>query len=152
MPEKKPRRGKRPLYIKLKFISIFSDSIKMNCVRALQTSLSATQLYVNHYTQKAKALFICMNASSGVTVDAQGNGRDDGNNNSDGKSQGGAMAGSLTTASVEGQDSQKTQIKRRKLDTTPDSPASKSVICKPIISGVAFRWHFLILVQAVKVN
>ena len=62
------------------------------------------------------------------------------------------MAGSLTTASVEGQDSQKTQIEWRKSDTPPDSPASKSVICKPIISGVAFRWHFLILVQAVKVN
>ena len=101
--------------------------------------------------QKAKAL-ICRNASSGVTVDAQGNGRDDGNNNSDGISQGGAMAGSVTTASVEGQDSQKTQIERRKSDTPPDSPASKSVICKPIISGVAFRWHSLSLVQAVKVN
>ena len=102
--------------------------------------------------QKAKALFICMNASSGVTVDAQGNGRDNGNNNSDGISQGGAMAGSLTTPSAEGQDSQKTQIEWRKSDTTPDSPASKSVICKPIISGVAFRWHFLSLAQAVKVN
>ena len=102
--------------------------------------------------QSAKAPFICMNASSGVTVDAQGNGRDDGNNNGDGISQGGAMAGSLTTASVEGQDSQKTQIEWRKSDTPPDSPASKSVIYKPIISGVAFRWHFLILVQAVKVN
>ena len=78
-----------------------------------------------------------MNASSGVTVD-RGNGRDDGNNNSDGISQGGAMAGSLTTASVEGQDSQKTQIEWKKSDTPPDSPASKSVICKPIISGVAF--------------
>ena len=89
-----------------------------------------------------------MNASSGVTVNAQGNGRDDGNNNSDGISQGGAMAGSLTTATVEGQDSQKTEIKRRKSDTPPDSPASKSVI----ICGVAFRWHFLILVQVVKVN
>ena len=102
--------------------------------------------------QSAKPLFICMNAFSGVTVNAQGNGRDDGNNNSDGISQGGAMAGSLSTASVEGQDSQKSQIKKRKSDTPPHSPASKSVICKPIISGVAFRWHFLILVQAVKVN
>ena len=102
--------------------------------------------------QSAKVLFICLNASSGVKVHAQRNGRDDVNNKSDGISQGGAMAGSLTTASVEGQDSQKTQIKRRKSDAPPDSPASKSVICKPIISGVAFRWHFLILVQAVGVN
>lgn len=93
--------------------------------------------------QSAKAFLICMNACSGVTVDAQGNGRDDG----------GAMAGRPTSPSVEGRDRQKPQITRRnKTETPPDSPTSKSDICKPIILGVAFQWHFLILVQAVRVN
>ena len=86
--------------------------------------------------QSAKALLICIDASSEVTVEAQTNGRDEGDNKS-----------------IEGQESQITQIKRRrKSETPPDSPTSKSDICKPIISGVAFRWHFLILVQAVGVN
>ena len=100
--------------------------------------------------QSAKALLICMDASSEVTVEAQANGRDDGGfTNSDGIRPSGAMAGNRATPSIEGQES---QIRRRKWETPPDSPTSKSDICKPIISGVAFRWHFLILVQAVGVN
>ena len=104
--------------------------------------------------QSAKALLICMDASSEVTVEAQANGRDDGGfTNSDGIRPSGAMAGNRATPSIEGQESQITEIKRRrKSETPPDSPTSKSDICKPIISGVAFRWHFLILVQAVGVN
>ena len=124
----------------------------MNCVRALRTPLSASQLCVNHYMQSAKALLICMDASSEVTVEAQANGRDEGDNNSDGIRQSGAMAGNQATPSTEGQESQETHIRRRKSEKPPVSPASKSVICKPIISGVAFRWHFLILVQAVGGN
>ncbi|XP_073228706.1 uncharacterized protein [Porites lutea] len=84
-----------------------------------------------------------------VTVEAQANGRDEGDNNSDGIRPSGAMAGNRATPTIEGQES---QIRRRKSETPPDSPTSKSDICKPIISGVAFRWHFLILVQAVGVN
>ena len=99
--------------------------------------------------QSAKALPICIDASSEVTVEAQANGRDEGNNNSRGIRPSGAMAGNRATPSIEGQES---QIRRRKSETPPDSPTSKSDICKPIISGVAFRWHFLILVQAVGVN
>ena len=99
--------------------------------------------------QSAKALLICMDASSEVTGHAQANGRDEGDNNSDGIRQSGAMVGNRATPSIEGQES---QIRRRKSETPPDSPTSKSDICKPIISGVAFRWHFLILVQAVGVN
>ena len=99
--------------------------------------------------QSAKALLICMDASSEVTVEAQANGRDEGDNNSDGIRPSRAMAGNRATPSIEGQES---QIRRRKSETPPDSPTSKSDICKPIISGVAFRWHFLILVQAVGVN
>lgn len=111
--------------------------------------------------QSAKVLLICMDASSEVTGHAQANGRDEGDNNSDGLRQSGAMAGNRTTPSIQrrksqkkqGRKSQKTQIKkRRKSGTAPDSTTSKSDICKPIISGVAFRWHFLILVQAVGVN
>ena len=103
--------------------------------------------------QSAKTLLICMDASSEVTVEAQANGRDEGDNNSDGIRPSRAMAGNRATPSIEGQESQITQIKRRrKSETPPDSPTSKSDICKPIISGVAFRWHFLILVQAVGVN
>ena len=94
--------------------------------------------------QSAKALLICMDASSEVAVEGQAYGRDESDNNS---------AGNRGTPSIEGQESQITQIKRRrKSQTPPDSPTSKSDICKPIISGVAFRWHFLILVQAVGVN
>ena len=99
--------------------------------------------------QSAKTLLICMDASSEVTVEAQANGRDEGDNNSDGIRPSGAMAGNRATPTIEGQES---QIRRRKSETPPDSPTSKSDICKPIISGVAFRWHFLILVQAVGVN
>lgn len=100
--------------------------------------------------QSAKALLICMDASSEVTVEAQAKGRDDGGfTNSDGIRPSGAMAGNRATPSIEGQES---QVRRRKSETPPDSPTSKSDICKPIISGVAFRWHFLILVQAVGVN
>ena len=99
--------------------------------------------------QSAKALLICMDASSEVTLEAQANGRDEGDNNSDRIRPSGAMAGNRATPSIEGQES---QIRRRKSETPPDSPTSKSDICKPIISGVAFRWHFLILVQAVGVN
>ena len=124
----------------------------MNCVRALRTSLSAPQLCVNYYMQSAKAVLICMDASSEVSVEAQTNGRDDGDNNSDGNRPSGAMAGNLTNPSLERQESEETHIRRRKSETPPVSPASKSVICKPIISGVAFRWHFLIMVQAVGVN
>ena len=88
-----------------------------------------------------------MVASSEVTVHFQANGRE-GDNNSDGIRPSGAMAGNLKTPSIEGQESQIRQIKRRKkTETPPDSPTSKSDICKPIISGVAFRWHFLILVR-----
>ena len=99
--------------------------------------------------QSAKALLICMDASSEVTLEAQANGRDEGDNNSDRIRPSGAMAGNRATPSIEGQES---QIRRRKSETPPDSPTSKSDICKPIISGVAFRWHFLILVQAVGVR
>ena len=99
--------------------------------------------------QSAKALLICMDTSSEVTLEAQANGRDEGDNNSDRIRPSGAMAGNRATPSIEGQES---QIRRRKSETPPDSPTSKSDICKPIISGVAFRGHFLILVQAVGVN
>ena len=103
--------------------------------------------------QSAKALLICMDASSEVALEAQANGRDVGDNNSDGIRPSGATAGRPTTPSIAGQELPKTQFKRRrKSETPPDSPTSKSDICKPIISGVAFRWHFLILVQAVGVN
>ena len=103
--------------------------------------------------QSAKAFLICMNASSGVTVDASGKGGDNGDNNCNGIWPSGATAGSRTTPSIEGQGSSKTQIKRRgKSDTPPDSLAGKSDIYKPIVPGVAFRWHFLILVQAVVVS
>lgn len=89
--------------------------------------------------QSTKELLICMDASSEVTVEAQANGRDEGDNNSDGIRPSGAMAGNRATPSIEGQESQMTQIKRRrKSETPPDSPTSKSDICKPIISGVAF--------------
>ena len=54
----------------------------MNCVRALRTSLSASQLCVNHYMQSAKALLICMDACSEVTDEAQAIGRNEGDNNS----------------------------------------------------------------------
>ena len=97
----------------------------MNCVRALRTSLSAPQLCVNHYMQSAKALLICMDASSEVTVHAQANGTDEGDNNSDGIRPSGAIAGNLKTCSIEGQESQMTQIKRRKKTETP--PTSKSL-------------------------
>ena len=100
--------------------------------------------------QSAKALLICMDAPSEVTVEAQANDRDEGDNNSDGIRPSGAMAGNLETPSIEGQESQLTQIKRRKKTETPYT--SKSDICKPITFVVAFRWHFLILVQAVGVN
>ena len=92
--------------------------------------------------QSAKALLICMDASSEVALEAQANGRGEGDYSSDGIRPSGAMAGNRATPSIEGQESQ----------TPPDSPTSKSDICKPIISGVAFRWHFLILVQEVGVN
>ena len=103
--------------------------------------------------ESAKALLICMDASSEITLEAQANGRDEGDNKSDGIRPIGVMAGNLATPSIQGQESQIPQIiKRRKSETPPNSPTSKSDICKPIISGVAFRWHFLILVQAVGVN
>ena len=90
--------------------------------------------------QSAKALLICMDASSGVAVEAQANGRGEGDYNSDGIRPSGEMAGNLATPSIEGQESQIREIKRRrKSETPPDSPTSKSDICKPIISGVAFR-------------
>lgn len=100
--------------------------------------------------QSAKVLLICMDASSEVTLEAQANGRDEGDNKSDGIR---PIGGNLATPSIQGQESQIPQItKRRKSETPPNSPTSKSDICKPIIYEVAFRWHFLILVQAVGVN
>ena len=103
--------------------------------------------------QSAKALLICTDASSEVTLEAQVNGSDEGDNNSDEIRPRGAMAENRATPSKEGQESQIPQIKKRKKsETPPDSPASKSDVCKPIISAVAFRWHFLILVQAVGVK
>ena len=122
-------------------------------MRALRTSLSAPQLCVNHYMQSAKALLICMDASSAVALEAQANGRDEGDNNSDGIRPSGATAVGPITPFIARQELPKTQAeRRRKSETPPDSLTSKSDICKPIISVVAFRWHFLILVQAVGVN
>ena len=98
--------------------------------------------------QSAKTLLICMDASSEVTGHAQANGRDEGDNNSDGIRQSGAMVGNRATPSIQGQKSQKRrgrksqkkQIKkRRKSGTSPDSTTSKSDICEPVISRVAFR-------------
>ena len=98
--------------------------------------------------QSAKTLLICMDASSEVTGHAQANGRDKGDNNSDGIRQSGAMAGNRATPSIQrqksqkrrGRKSQKNQIKnRRKSGTSPDSTTSKSDICEPVISRVAFR-------------
>ena len=98
--------------------------------------------------QSAKTLLICMDASSEVTGHAQANGRDEGDNNSDGIRQSGAMAGNRATPSIQRQKSQKRrgrkspkkQIKkRRKSGTSPDSTTSKSDICEPVISRVAFR-------------
>ena len=77
-----------------------------------------------------------MDASSEVALEAQANGRGEGDYSSDGIRPSGAMAGNRATPSIEGQES---QIRRRKSETPPDSPTSKSDICKPIISGVAFR-------------
>ena len=90
--------------------------------------------------QSAKALLICMDASSEVALEAQANGRGEGDYSSDGIRPSGAMAGNRATPSIEGQESQIREIKRRrKSEKPPDSPTSKSDICKPIISGVAFR-------------
>ena len=98
--------------------------------------------------QSAKTLLICMDASSEVTGHAQANGRDKGDNNSDGIRQSGAMPGNRATPSIQrqksqkrrGRKSQKKQIKnRRKSGTSPDSTTSKSDICEPVISRVAFR-------------
>ena len=98
--------------------------------------------------QSAKTLLICMDASSEVTGHAQANGRDKGDNNSDGIRQSGAMAGNRATPSIQrqksqkrrGRKSQKKQIKNwRKSGTSPDSTTSKSDICEPVISRVAFR-------------
>ena len=98
--------------------------------------------------QSTKTLRICMDASSEVTGHAQANGRDEGDNSSDGIRQSGAMAGNRATPSIQrqksqkrrGRKSQKKQIKKRRISgTSPDNTTSKSDICKPIISGVAFR-------------
>ena len=98
--------------------------------------------------QSAKTLLICMDASSEVTGHAQANGRDEGDNNSDGIRQSGAMAGNRATPSIQrqksqkrrGRKSQKKQIKKRRISgTSPDNTKSKSDICEPVISGEAFR-------------
>ena len=98
--------------------------------------------------QSTKTLRICMDASSEVTGHAQANGRDEGDNNSDGIRQSGAMAGNRATPSIQrqksqkrrGRKSQKKQIKKRRISgTSPDNTTSKSDICEPVISGEAFR-------------
>ena len=97
--------------------------------------------------QSTKTLRICMDASSEVTGHAQANGRDEGDNSSDGIRQSGAMAGNRATPSIQrqksqkrrGRKSQKKQKKRRISGTSPDNTTSKSDICEPVISGEAFR-------------
>ena len=98
--------------------------------------------------QSAKTLLICMDASSEVTGHAQANGRDEGDNNSDGIRQSGAITGNRATPSIQrqksqkrrGRKSQKKQIKKRRISgTSPDNTTSKSDICEPVISGEAFR-------------
>ena len=98
--------------------------------------------------QSTKTLRICMDASSEVTGHAQANGRDEGDNSSDGIRQSGAMAGNRATPSIQrqksqkrrGRKSQKKQIKKRRISgTSPDNTTSKSDICEPVISGEAFR-------------